>query len=121
MSSKPKVLVIEDVEANRRVLEISLRQEYDVQLSSDGLHGLTAAVDDLPDLIVLDVGLPLMNGWEVFEALTTRPETAHIPIIIVTAHGDTAEQWGEILRDVDQFITKPFLPEDLRQKARAAI
>ena len=70
---------------------------------------------EYPDLVVLDIGLPGMNGWQVLEAIRSRPATRDIPIVVLTAHaeGDSrrrADQCG-----ADAFITKPFQPNDFRQ------
>jgi len=115
-SGKPRLLVIEDIHATRRVLDVTLRHEYEVAMSPDGLHGLDAAITTHPDLIVLDLGLPKMDGWQVFDELRRRDETSDIPIIVLTAHVVDHEYWASRLGAGDAFMAKPFLPEELRHK-----
>lgn len=115
-SGKPKLLVIEDVHATRRVLDVSLRSYYEVLMSPDGLHGLDSALTDKPDLVILDLGLPKMDGWQVFDELRKREQTRDIPIIVLTAHVVDHEHWAGRLGEGDAFMAKPFLPDDLRHR-----
>lgn len=120
-NGRPKLLVIEDVHATRRVLDVSLRNDYDVVMSPDGLHGLDSALTSKPDLVILDLGLPKMDGWQVFEELRKRESTRDIPIIVLTAHVVDHEHWAERLGEGDAFMAKPFLPDDLRHRIESLL
>lgn len=116
--SKKKVLVVEDADATRRLIEVSLTIDgFDVVQRIDGASGLEAARSLRPDLVVLDIALPEMDGWEVLAQLRSDPTTKDIPVVVVTAH-DTAESRSKAdYATADAFIGKPF---DLN-KLRSAI
>ncbi|MCH7668270.1 MAG: response regulator [Acidobacteria bacterium] len=113
----PKVLVIEDSASVRRLIEVCLRA-LDVELSSaeDGILGLAAARESLPEVIVLDIGLPGMDGWEVLGHLRSGEETKNIKVLVLTAHAqpEIAEQAAQ--GGADEFMTKPFRPTELRER-----
>ena len=110
-----RVLVIEDSASVRRLIEVCLRVlGVTVSSASDGVEGLEAVRADRPDAVVLDIGLPGLDGWEVLRQLRSDTETASIKVLVLTAHAqpemaDRAEQGG-----ADSFMTKPFRPLDLR-------
>jgi CheY-like chemotaxis protein len=115
--AKPHVLVIEDSASVRRLIEVCLRV-LDVTISSvsDGPQGLTAVKEIDPEVVVLDIGLPGLDGWEVLSQLRDDEETAHLKVLVLTAHAqpemaDKAAQGG-----ADAFMTKPFRPSDLREQ-----
>jgi CheY-like chemotaxis protein len=111
------VLVIEDSASVRRLIEVCLRV-LDVELSAaeDGIVGLDVARETLPDVIVLDVGLPGMDGWEVLRHLRAREDTRDIRVLVLTAHAqpEVAEQAAQ--GGADDFMTKPFRPMELRER-----
>lgn len=114
---KPHVLVIEDSSSVRRLIEVCLRV-LDVTIASvsDGTQGLDAAKDSDPEVVVLDIGLPGLDGWEVLTRLREDDSTAHLKVLVLTAHAqpemaDKAAQGG-----ADAFMTKPFRPSDLREQ-----
>ena len=110
-----KVLVIEDSASVRRLIEVCLRVlGVEVSSAADGVSGLNAVREQLPDVVVLDIGLPGLDGWEVLKELREDTETASIKVLVLTAHAqpemaDRAEAGG-----ADSFMTKPFRPLDLR-------
>ena len=110
-----RVLVIEDSASVRRLIEVCLRVlGVTVSSASDGVEGLEAVRADPPDAVVLDIGLPGLDGWEVLRQLRGDEDTASIKVLVLTAHAqpemaDRAEQGG-----ADSFMTKPFRPLDLR-------
>jgi two-component system OmpR family response regulator len=110
-----RVLVIEDSASVRRLIEVCLRVlGVDVASASDGVTGLAAIRADRPDAVVLDIGLPGLDGWEVLRQLRDDEDTASIKVLVLTAHAqpemaDKAERGG-----ADSFMTKPFRPLDLR-------
>src|SRR5260370_20839213 len=85
--SMPKILLVEDNEMNRDMLSRRLqRKGYRVVTAEDGEKGLLLARSEMPDLILMDISLPLMGGWEVTRLLKAEDSTRHIPIIALTAH-----------------------------------
>jgi CheY-like chemotaxis protein len=114
---KPRVLVVEDSVSVRRLIEVCLRV-LDVELvgAEDGIRGLEMARELLPDAIVLDIGLPGMDGWEVLRHLRAGEETRFIKVLVLTAHAqpEVAEQAAQ--GGADDFMTKPFRPMDLRER-----
>lgn len=114
---KPQVLVIEDSASVRRLIEVCLRVlEVEVTSAEDGVQGLDVARETLPDLIVLDIGLPGMDGWEVLRHLRASPDTQTIKVLVLTAHAqpEVAQQADEV--GADDFMTKPFRPGELRER-----
>jgi CheY-like chemotaxis protein len=112
-----RVLVIEDSASVRRLIEVCLRV-LDVELSAaeDGIKGLAVARDIKPEVIVLDVGLPGMDGWEVLRHLRAGEDTRSIRVLVLTAHAqpEVAEQAAQ--GGADDFMTKPFRPMELRER-----
>lgn len=112
-----RVLVIEDSASVRRLIEVCLRV-LDVELSAaeDGLRGLELARSAMPDAIVLDIGLPGMDGWEVLRRLRSESTTAHIKVLILTAHAQPEVAEQAVAGGADDFMTKPFRPTELRER-----
>ena len=115
--AQPHVLVIEDSASVRRLIEVCLRV-LDVSISSvsDGTQGLEAVKETECEVVVLDIGLPGLDGWEVLSQLREDEQTAHLKVLVLTAHAqpemaDKAAQGG-----ADAFMTKPFRPSDLREQ-----
>jgi len=110
-----RVLVIEDSPSVRRLIEVCLRV-LDVNVSSaiDGITGLDQIGATDPDVVVLDIGLPGLDGWEVLSRLRENPDSSDVKVLVLTAHAqpemaDRAAEGG-----ADAFMTKPFRPIDLR-------
>jgi len=103
-----RILVVDDIPANVRLLEAKLMAEYfEVLTASDGLSALEVANAQAPDLILLDVMMPGMDGFEVAERLRAEPKTRHIPIVMVTALTDTADRVRGLEAGADDFLSKP--------------
>ncbi len=108
------ILVIEDSAPIRRLVEICLRDVGPTIITAaDGPSGLQSAVDNPPALIVLDIGLPGMHGWDVLAAVRAQPEGARIPVLILTAHANEEDRFRAGTDGADAFMTKPFDPADL--------
>jgi DNA-binding response OmpR family regulator len=107
----PRVLVIDDEEPIRLLCRVNLEAaEIDVSEAEDGRSGLEAARAERPDVILLDVMMPGMDGWQVFEQLLQDETTAQIPIVFLTARAELRDQArGLELGGVD-YVTKPFNP-----------
>jgi len=110
MEDKLSVMVVDDTETNIDILLDTLGDEYDVRVATDGKVALNYIYEDHPDLILLDIMMPVMDGYEVCRILKSEEKTSHIPIIFLTAMSeDNDEQKGLLLGAVD-YITKPFNP-----------
>lgn len=113
-TAAPLVLVIDDVEDNRDVYEQFLRHEgWRVATAADGEDGLVKATALKPSVVVLDMGLPKMDGWEVANRLKSAPATSGILVIAVTGHVTKEARQRAATAGVDAFIAKPCLPADL--------
>jgi two-component system cell cycle response regulator len=103
-----RILVVDDIEANVRLLEAKLTAEYyDVLTASDGVTALAIAAAEKPDIILLDVMMPGMDGFEVCRRLKDDPETRHIPVVLVTALDGRADRITGLEAGADEFLTKP--------------
>ena len=119
---KTKVLVVEDDQAISEVLVYNLEKAgFDVFKSSDGRDGLNQAQLRLPDLILLDVMLPVMDGTEVCRRLRAQPETATATIIMLTAKSEESDQLIGFSVGADDYVTKPFSIRVLLERIKALL
>lgn len=110
------VLVVEDSAVIRRLIEVCLRpMDIDVTLVPTGDAGLDLAGGHAPDAVVLDIGLPGIDGWEVLERLQGADATADVPVLMLTGHGEAFGDHDAEERGAAGLMTKPFLPEALRR------
>jgi len=108
------ILVIEDSAPIRRLVEICLREVGPTIITAaDGPSGLQAAVANPPALIILDIGLPGMHGWDVLAEVRDQPGGDQIPVLILTAHANEEDRFKAGTDGADAFMTKPFDPTDL--------
>ncbi len=99
----------------RRLIEVCLRVlGVEVSSASDGMEGLEAIRHDRPDAVVLDIGLPGLDGWEVLRQLRDDTDTASIKVLVLTAHAQPEMADKAARGGADSFMTKPFRPLDLR-------
>jgi CheY-like chemotaxis protein len=111
-----RILVIEDSAVIRRLIEVCLRAaDLDIHMSEDGPSGLEAVRTQSPDLLVLDIGLPGMDGWQVLDHIRTDPATRSLPVVVLTAHAEEESRRRADEGGADAFVTKPFQPNDFRQ------
>jgi CheY-like chemotaxis protein len=104
----PKVLDIEDNEMNRDMLSRRLqRRGYHVVIAVDGEQGVAQATAERPDLILMDMSLPVVDGWEATRRLKAAPETGNIPIIGLTAHAMSTDRDKCLAAGCDDYDTKP--------------
>jgi two-component system cell cycle response regulator DivK len=102
-----KILLVEDNEMNRDMLSRRLRRRnFEVELAVDGGEALTKATE-LPDLVLLDMSLPVMDGWTVAGRLKAQPATSRIPIIALTAHAMVGDREKALAAGCDDYETKP--------------
>jgi CheY-like chemotaxis protein len=103
-----KILIVEDNELNRDMLSRRLQRcGYEVALAVDGKQGLDMARQLMPDLILMDLSLPEMDGWEVTRRLKSEASTSHIPIIALTAHALVSDREKAFANGCDEYDTKP--------------
>jgi two-component system chemotaxis response regulator CheY len=111
------VLVIEDSSSVRRLIEVCLRSlDLEISAAEDGLQGIEAIHANEPDVVVLDIGLPGLDGWEVLKRLRADEKTAHLKVLILTAHAQPEMADRAAKGGADGFMTKPFRPADLREQ-----
>jgi len=104
----PKILLVEDNEMNRDMLSRRLeRKGYSVVTAHDGEQGHSLACSEMPDLILMDISLPLRDGWEVTRLLKKNESTQHIPIIALTAHAWVTDRDKAFEAGCDDYDTKP--------------
>jgi two-component system cell cycle response regulator len=117
-----RILVVDDIAANLRLLEARLNAEYyEVALASSGPEALLRAVEWMPDIILLDVMMPGMDGYEVCRRLKANPLTAPIPIVMITALVDPAERVRGLEAGADDFLSKPVDHQTLFARLRALL
>ena len=115
-----RVLVVEDDESIADVLRRSLRAEgHDVRSAGDGAEALTAAEQFAPDLVVLDLGLPRLDGLEVLRAMRASGQT--MPVVILTARDDVTDTVDGFELGADDYVTKPFRFEELLARVRVRL
>jgi two-component system chemotaxis response regulator CheY len=113
-----RVLVVEDSQVIQRLIEVCLRPAgFEVDTRSDGPSGLEAALENPPDLLILDVGLPIMDGWEVLSRLRSDLRTRALTVLVLTAHAQEETKEKADRDGANAFLTKPFRPNDLRRVA----
>lgn len=120
--SKPTLLVVDDIPENIDVLVATLRDEYSIKVALNGLRALDIAQKSpKPDLILLDVMMPDMDGYEVCRRLKANPSTANIPVIFVTAKHDVADEERGFAIGAADYIVKPISPPLVRARIRNQI
>jgi two-component system, cell cycle response regulator DivK len=117
-----KILIVEDNEMNRDMLSRRLiRRGYEVVMAVDGEQGLAAAKTEGPDLILMDMSLPVIDGWEATRRLKAEPQTRGIPVIGLTAHAMAGDREKVIEAGCDDYDTKPVELSRLLQKIEALL
>jgi len=112
-----KILVIEDNEQNLYLVTFILEKHgYVVLAAQDGQEGVNMAVSTRPDLVLLDIQLPVMDGYTVARQIRTNPDLAHIPIIAVTSYAMTGDREKTIEAGCNGYIEKPINPETFLQQ-----
>lgn len=109
-----KVLVCDDERHIVRLIQVNLeRQGYNVVTAFDGKEGLEKVRSEKPDLVVLDVMMPYMDGFEVLKSLRREPETESLPVIMLTAKAQDKDVFEGYHYGADMYLTKPFNPSEL--------
>ncbi len=117
MDNKKKILIVDDEPLNIDLLEAMLaREDYEIMTASDGAEALAKTQSTPPDLILLDIMMPVMDGFEVAKKLKSDSLTAHIPIILVTALDDLSDRVKGLEAGADDFLTKPVEKSELKAR-----
>jgi CheY-like chemotaxis protein len=104
----PKILLVEDNEDNRDMLSRRLtRRGYELVIAVDGGEGVAFAASETPDLILMDMSLPVLDGWEATRRVKADPKTQHIPVIALTAHAMAGDREKVMEAGCDDYDTKP--------------
>ena len=112
-----KILIVEDNEMNRDMLSRRLsRKGYEIEIAVDGAEGLVMMRNNTPDLVLMDMGLPVMDGWEATTQAKADPAIANIPIIALTAHAMEEDKQKALGAGADDFDTKPVNLQRLLEK-----
>ena len=117
-----RVLVIEDEQDVAELIRYNLAKEgYEVRVVANGVDGLKQARESRPDMILLDIMVPQLNGWEVCRRLKQEPDTREVPVIMVTGRVEEGDKVLGFEMGADDYVTKPFSPRELLARIRAVI
>lgn len=119
--SHPRLLIVDDDPYNIHLLANIFNEDYDISFATNGKKALELALKEKPDLILLDVVMPEMNGYEVCKQLKDNPDTLEIPIIFVTAHSDATEEIRGLEIGAVDYISKPFSPSIVKIRVQNQI
>lgn len=117
----PIVLIVEDQPDMRKYISNKLENRYHIMEAKDGKDGLDMALDEIPDLVISDVMMPVMDGFELCKALKTDRRTSHIPVIILTARADDSDKIAGLETGADAYLIKPFNARELRLRVKNLI
>ena len=117
-----KILYVEDNEDNVYVVKSRLtRAGFTILIAADGAQGVVMASNEQPDLILMDLSLPVLDGWEATRRIKAAPETKHIPVVALTAHAMAGDREKALAAGCNDFDTKPIELPRLLQKIRALL
>jgi CheY-like chemotaxis protein len=120
--ARPRVLIVDDYPDAREMYSEYLQfSGFDVVEAANGMEALQRAVDTDPDIILMDLSLPVMDGWEATRRLKADRRTAEIPVVALTGHALAGISEGARKAGCDAFVTKPCLPEDLVKEIRKVL
>ncbi len=118
----PRILLVEDNEMNRDMLSRRLaRKGFEVVIAEDGQKGVDMTLSENPDLVLMDMSLPVVDGWEATRRLKASEETKHIPIIALTAHAMAGDREKTLKAGCDDYDTKPIDLPRLLEKINALL
>jgi CheY-like chemotaxis protein len=117
-----KILLVEDNEMNRDMLSRRLaRRGHEILVALDGGEGIARALADLPDLVLMDMSLPVLDGWEATRRIKADPATSMIPVIALTAHAMAGDREQALAAGCDDYDTKPIELDRLIEKINALL
>ena len=118
----PKLLLVEDNEMNRDMLSRRLqRRGFQVVMATDGAQGVAMATSETPDLILMDMSLPVIDGWEATRQIKANPSTKRIPVIAITSHAMADDRRRALEAGCDDYDTKPVELDRLLTKIEALL
>ena len=110
---KPKIAVVEDNLDNRLLVQAILEDEYEISEYENGMEVLDGLADDIPDLVLLDISLPGMDGTEVLQWVRSQELLNSLPVIALTAHAMSGDREKYLEMGFDEYVTKPIVDEDV--------
>jgi two-component system cell cycle response regulator DivK len=114
-----RILIVEDTPDNRQIMRDLLTSVgYELIEAADGESGVAAALAHRPDLILMDIQLPVIDGYEAARRIKANPATAAIPVIAVTSYALSGDEAKALAAGCDAYVAKPFSPRDLLAKVR---
>ena len=113
-----RILVVEDQEDNRQILRDLLASHYAVTEAENGEEAIAAVAKEPPDLILMDIQMPIMDGYEATRRIKADPATRSIPIIVVTSYALSGDEEKARTAGCDAYVTKPYSPRQLLAKVR---
>jgi two-component system, cell cycle response regulator DivK len=114
-----RILIVEDQEDNRRILrDLLTSADYEIMEAENGEEALIVAAKQRPDLILMDIQLPIINGYEATRRIKADPTFTHVPVIAVTSHSLSGAKAMAQAARCDDFVPKPFSPRQLLAKIR---
>ncbi len=117
-----RILLVEDNEMNRDMLSRRLaRRGHEILIAIDGGEGVARAAADLPDLVLMDMSLPVLDGWEATRRIKADPATSKIPVIALTAHAMAGDREQALAAGCDDYDTKPIELDRLVEKIAALL
>src|SRR6476660_1030584 len=122
-AGRTRVLIVEDEQDIAGLIKHALEREaaVEVEIASSGDAALKAVTEEVPDLVILDLNLPVLSGVEVCRIMRGRPETAKVPIIMLTARSTESDRIAGLDVGADDYITKPFSLRELAARVRAVL
>ena len=118
---KKTILIVDDTEWNRELLVQLLEEDYTILQAVDGADGVRMTEENKPDLILMDLGMPVMDGWEATRKIKANGALKHIPVIAVTSHAMVGDEIEARKAGCDDYLSKPIDDELLLQKIKKFI
>jgi CheY-like chemotaxis protein len=119
--SRKKILVVDDTDWNRDLLVQLLEEDYEILQAVDGAEGVKVTEENKPDLILMDLGMPVMDGWEATRRIKANEALKQIPIIAVTSHAMVGDEIEARKAGCDDYLSKPIDEEALIKKIKRFI
>jgi CheY-like chemotaxis protein len=116
--SRKKILVVDDAEFNRDLIVQLLEDEYDILTAINGAEGVHTTEQERPDLILMDLGMPVMDGWEATRRIKANSDLKHIPVIAVTSHAMVGDEIQAREAGCDDYLPKPVDEDELMKKIK---
>ena len=119
--SKKTILIVDDTEWNRELLVQLLEEDYTILQAVDGADGVRMTEENKPDLILMDLGMPVMDGWDATKKIKANDALKHIPVIAVTSHAMVGDEIDARKAGCDDYLSKPIDDEALIKKIKRLI